>query len=65
MWIEKSCVDADHNLPKSLMLTAGSGKPHEVFYCGNCATRLWSKYHAAPGRHFARPGRNLAPSGAG
>ena len=49
MWIEKNCVDADHNLPKSLMLTAGSGKPHEVFYCGNCATRLWSKYHAAPG----------------
>jgi len=32
-----------------LMLRAGSGKPHEVFYCGNCATRLWSKYHAAPG----------------
>jgi hypothetical protein len=49
MWIEKSHVEADHNLPKSLLLTAGSGKPHEVFYCGNCATRLWSKYHAAPG----------------
>ena len=49
MWIEKNCVDADYNLPKSLMLRAGSGKPHEVFYCGNCATRLWSKYHAAPG----------------
>ncbi len=31
------------------MLTAGSGKPHEVFFCGNCMTRLWSKYHAAPG----------------
>jgi hypothetical protein len=30
------------------MLTAGSGKPHEVFFCGNCMTRLWSKYHAAP-----------------
>jgi hypothetical protein len=49
MWIEKNCVEADHSLPKSAMLTAGSGKPHEVFFCGNCATRLWSKYHRAPG----------------
>ena len=49
MWIEKSCVEADHSLPKSFMLEAGSGKPHEVFFCGNCNTRLWSKYHAAPG----------------
>jgi hypothetical protein len=49
MWIEKSCVEADHGLPKSVMLAAGSGKPHEVLFCGNCATRLWSKYHAAPG----------------
>jgi hypothetical protein len=49
MWIEKSCVEADHNLLKSFMLKAGSGKPHEVFFCGNCMTRLSSKYHAAPG----------------
>jgi hypothetical protein len=49
MWIEKNCVEADHSLPKSVMLAAPSGKPHEVLFCGNCATRLWSKYHAAPG----------------
>jgi len=49
MWIEKNRVEADHSLPKSVMLTAGTGKPHEVFFCGNCGTRLWSKYHAAPG----------------
>ena len=49
MWIEKNCVEADHSAPKSFMLPAGSGKPHEVFFCGNCVTRLWSKYHAAPG----------------
>jgi hypothetical protein len=35
MWIEKNCVDADHSLPKSVMLAAGSGKSHEVFFCGN------------------------------
>ena len=49
IWIETNRVEADHGLPKSVMLTAGSGKPHEVFFCGDCGTRLWSKYHAAPG----------------
>ena len=49
IWIEKSGVAADHALPQSFMLTAGSGKPHEVFFCGRCGTYLWSKYHVAPG----------------
>jgi hypothetical protein len=49
IWIEKNCVEADHTLPKSFMLTAGSGKPHEVFFCSRCTTHLWSKYYAAPG----------------
>jgi hypothetical protein len=49
IWIEKDCVEADHALLKSFMLTAGSGKPHEVFFCGECTTHLWSKYHAAAG----------------
>lgn len=49
MWIEKSCVEADHAALKSFLTTAGSGKPHQVFYCGACTTHLWSKYHAAPG----------------
>jgi hypothetical protein len=31
------------------MLTAGSGKPHEIFSCPDCGTALYSKYHAAPG----------------
>ena len=49
IWIERSCVEADHALPKFFMTTAGSGKPHQVFFCGNCTTHLWSRYHAAPG----------------
>jgi hypothetical protein len=49
IWIEKQHVEADHALPASVMLTAGSGKPHEIFFCRNCGTRLWSKYYAAPG----------------
>ena len=49
IWIERNCVEADHSLPKSFLLAAGSGKPHQVFFCGDCGTYLWSKYHAAPG----------------
>jgi hypothetical protein len=49
IWIERRFVEADHPPLASAMLTAGSGKPHEVFRCPECATALWSKYHAAPG----------------
>src|SRR5260370_7918504 len=49
IWIERRFVDADHARLRSVMLTAGSGKPHEVFSCPDCGTALWSKYHAAPG----------------
>jgi hypothetical protein len=49
IWIEKECVEADHSLLRSFKVSAGSGKPHEVFFCGDCGTTLWSKYHAAPG----------------
>jgi hypothetical protein len=48
-WIERQFVAADHTVLLSFRLTAGSGQPHDVFYCGSCGTRLWSKYHAAPG----------------
>jgi hypothetical protein len=49
IWIERRFVEAGPAQPKSFKLTAGSGKPHEVFFCGACATYLWSKYYAAPG----------------
>jgi hypothetical protein len=49
IWIENGDVGADHSLPKSFMLTAGSGRPHQVFFCGEGATYLWGKYYAAPG----------------
>jgi hypothetical protein len=48
LWIERKFVEASH-IPKSFRLTAGTGKPHDVFFCENCATYLWSFYHAAPG----------------
>jgi hypothetical protein len=49
IWIERSFVEANHAPLDSKMVTAGSGKPHEVFRCQACGTALWSKYHAAPG----------------
>jgi hypothetical protein len=49
IWIERGRVEADHARLRPVLLTAGSGKPHEVFRCPECGTALWSKYHAAPG----------------
>ncbi|MFI4947176.1 MAG: GFA family protein [Alphaproteobacteria bacterium] len=49
IWIERRFVEADHGRLRSVMLTAGSGKPHEIFSCPECGTALYSKYHAAPG----------------
>ncbi len=49
IWVERRCVEADHARLRSVRLTAGSGKPHEVFACPDCGTAIYSKYHAAPG----------------
>jgi hypothetical protein len=49
MWIERKFVESSGATPVSHRLTAGTGKPHDVFSCPNCGTALWSKYHAAPG----------------
>jgi hypothetical protein len=48
LWIERELVEASA-APKSFRLAGGTGKPHDVFFCGNCGTYLWSFYHAAPG----------------
>lgn len=49
IWIERRFVEMDHARLSPFMLTAGSGKPHEVFRCPHCGTAIYSKYHAAPG----------------
>ncbi|HEX3535956.1 MAG TPA: GFA family protein [Stellaceae bacterium] len=49
IWIEKRCVEGNDAPLQSNIVTAGSGKSHEIFRCTNCGTALWSKYHAAPG----------------
>ncbi|MBV8335613.1 MAG: GFA family protein, partial [Alphaproteobacteria bacterium] len=43
--------------PKSFRLSAGSGKPLDVFSCETCGTALWSRYHIVPGNClFVRAG---------
>jgi hypothetical protein len=57
IWMEKRFVEADHAAAKSFRLAGGSGKPNDVFFCGNCGTTLWSRYDIVPGEClFVRAG---------
>ncbi len=57
IWIEKKFVQAAGAAPQSFMLKGGSGKNHEVFFCGKCGTYVWSRYYGAPGEAlFVRAG---------
>ena len=49
MWIEARFVEADTAPLKSFKLNGGSGKLHEVFFCGVCGVFVWSRYRIAPG----------------
>ncbi len=56
MWIEESEVELLSGNPSSFELKGGSGRPHDVFFCSDCATYVWSKYNGAPGSLFVRCG---------
>src|SRR5262245_50503967 len=63
LWIERRFVELERGAPKSFLLTAGSGKHHEVFFCGACGTTVWSRYEAPPGDTiFLRAGTLDDPS---
>ena len=49
LWIEREHVEAEHAQLAATRVTAGSGKPHDIFRCPRCGTAIYSKYHAAPG----------------
>ena len=38
IWIEKEFVRTSGAIPQSFMLKGGSGRNHEVFFCGKCGT---------------------------
>ena len=48
MWIESRYVGAGSAKPRSFTLKGGTGKLHEVFFCGTCGTYVWSRYHIVP-----------------
>jgi hypothetical protein len=56
IWIERKFVEVGSVIPKSFVLKGGSGRPHEVFFCGACGTYLWSRYGAAGDALFVRAG---------
>src|SRR3954452_20543331 len=56
IWIESKFVEPGPTAPASFRLKAGSGQPHEVFFCGCCGTTLWSCYHVVPWALFVRAG---------
>jgi hypothetical protein len=64
LWLERSCVTASGAAPQSFALRAGSGRRHEVFFCGACGTTLWSRYHLVPAALFVRAGTLDDPSAA-
>jgi hypothetical protein len=49
IWIERKFVERSGAEPKSFTLKGGSGKTHEVFFCAECGTYVWSRYSIAPG----------------
>lgn len=49
MWIEARFVEANAAPLKSFRLHGGSGKLHEVFFCGTCGVFMWSRYGIVPG----------------
>ncbi|HWD56703.1 MAG TPA: GFA family protein [Stellaceae bacterium] len=50
LWLERQFVEMSGAAPVSFPVPPGSsGKPHDVYACAQCGTKLWHKYHAAPG----------------
>jgi len=57
LWMERQSVEASGAAPKSFRLAGGSGQAHDVFFCGECGSYVWSRYHGAPGDFlFVRAG---------
>ncbi len=63
LWIEKKFVESEAPGLRTFRLKAGTGKPHDVFFCGECGTYLWSRYGIVDGEClFVRAGTLDDPS---
>jgi hypothetical protein len=49
IWIEREFVEVFGTRPKSFTLRKGTGRDHEVFFCGACGTYVWSRYQQVAG----------------
>ncbi len=57
LWMETEHVKLTSGKLKRFGLKGGTGQDHDVFFCGQCGTYLWSRYHGAPGNgRFVRAG---------
>ena len=56
IWIEPEFVETRGPEPKSFRLKGGSGAPHDVFFCEQCGTYLWSRYGRGTTSLFVRAG---------
>jgi len=59
LWMERKSVRASGAAPQSFRLKGGSGQAHDVFFCADCGTYLWSRYHGAPGDSLLLRGGTL------
>ena len=48
MWIEDKFVELSGAEAKCYRSSGGSGQPVDFYFCENCGTTLWNRYHAAP-----------------
>ncbi len=63
LWIERKFLEAAGPAPQSFTLQGGSGRRHDVFFCGACRTYLWSVYGGASDNFvFVRAGTLERPA---
>jgi hypothetical protein len=57
LWIETAHVVRTGAEPRVFSTIGDSGKAHDAYFCPDCGTDLWSRYHSVPGDcRFVRAG---------
>lgn len=48
LWLEAKDIQIIKGALQSYRAKGGSGKPHDVYFCADCGSAIYSRYHAAP-----------------
>lgn len=48
LWVEAKDIQLTQGELKTYTTKGGSGQPHDVHFCGDCGSAIYSRYHAAP-----------------